>query len=187
VNLKHIPDHRLELGAGLEYLNRAARHTGRVLLNARFRPMDGKFKSQIRIDSLLARASLLGDLNCPSKTTSCSVSIARPFDPLRPCRRGSRPLWPRPDGHRFVLVNSSIKRRVAALPVLNNVPILGELFFDSAKLSDRNHIFQQRGWLFDAGMIVRTQLPDFDFVVLYGRNLSEGKGVLTAYVQHRFW
>jgi hypothetical protein len=36
-------------------------------------------------------------------------------------------------------------------------------------------------------MIVRTQLPDFDFVVLYGRNLSEGKGVLMAYVQHRFW
>jgi hypothetical protein len=188
---------RISLGSGPSARGRAttlfcsaagtALCSGRVLLNARFRPMDGKFKSQIRIDSLLARASLLGDLNCPSKTTSCSVSIARPFDPLRPCRRGSRPLWPRPDGHRFVLVNSSIERPVAALPVLNNVPILSELFFDSAKLSDRNHIFQQRGWLFDAGMIVRTQLPDFDFVVLYGRNLSEGKGVLTAYVQHRFW
>ena len=36
LNLKHIPDHRLELGAGLEYLNRAAANTGRVLLNARF-------------------------------------------------------------------------------------------------------------------------------------------------------
>jgi outer membrane protein assembly factor BamA len=92
-----------------------------------------------------------------------------------------------PMGTGFVLVNSDIERRIAVLPVLNNVSIKGEVFFDSAKLSDRNHILQQRGWLFDTGVGLKAQLPDFDFVVIYGRNLREGKSVLTAYIQHRFW
>jgi tetratricopeptide (TPR) repeat protein len=222
LNLKHIPDHRLELGAGLEYLNRAAGNTGRVLLNARFRPIDRKFKSQVRVDSFLARASLLGDLNYTGGTIqlanrlvvsedrstffdlSVKVGTSRgrlpvedyfmlgidteTVDPLRAHVAADHSRYGRgPMGTGFVLVNSDIERRVAALPVLNNVPIHGELFFDSAKLSDRNRIFQQRGWLFDAGVAVRTQLPDFDFVVLYGRNLSEGKGVLGAYIERRFW
>jgi len=92
-----------------------------------------------------------------------------------------------PMGTGFVLVHSDVERRVAALPVFNNVPIHAELFFDAARLFDRNRIFQQRGWLFDVGVAARMPLPDIDFVVLYGRNLSEGKGVLTAYIERRFW
>jgi hypothetical protein len=222
LNLKHIPDHRLELGAGLEYFNRAAGDTGRVLLNARFRPIDGKFKSQIRIDSFLARASLLGDLNytggtiqlanrlvvSEDRSTFFDLSVkggtsrgrlpvedyfmlgidSETVDPLRAHLAADHGRYGRgPMGTGFVLVNSDLERRVAALPVLNNVPIHGELFFDAAKLFDRNRIFQQRGWLFDVGVAARMQLPDIDFVVLYGRNLSEGKGVLTAYIERRFW
>ena len=222
LTVKHIPDHRLELGAGLEYLNRSAGNTGRVLLNARFRPIDGKFKSQISIASFLARASLLGDLNytggtmqlanrlvvSEDRSTFFDLSVksgtsrgrlpvedyfmlgidSETVDPLRAHVAADHGSYGRgPMGTGFVLVNSDIERRVAALPILDNVPIHGELFFDSAKLSDRNHIFQQRGWLFDVGMALRTQLPDFDFVVLYGRNLSEGKGVLGAYIERRFW
>ena len=32
----------------------------------------------------------------------------------------------------------------------------------------------------------RLHLPDIDFVVLYGNNLSEGNGMLTAYTERRF-
>ena len=221
LNLKHIPDHRLELGAGFEYLNRAAGKTGRVLVNTRYRPIDGKFKSQVRIDGFLARASLLGDLNYTGGTVQLAnrlvVSEDRTFfdlsvkggtsrgrlpvedyfmlgidtetlDPLRAHLAADHGRYGRgPMGTGYVLVNSDIEQHIAALPVLNNVPVHGELFFDAAKLSDRNHIFQQRGWLFDVGVAVRTQLPDFDLVVLYGRNLSEGKGMLGAYIEHRFW
>jgi len=222
LNLKHIPDHRLELGAGLEYLNRAAGKTGRVLLNGRFRPIDGKYKSQIRIDSFLARPSLLGDLNytggtiqlanrlilSEDRSTFFDVSVkggntrgrlpiedyfmlgidSETVDPLRAHLAADHGHYGRgPMGTGFVLVNSDIERRVAALPVLNKVPVHGELFFDAAKLFDRYGIFPQRGWLFDVGVAARMQLPDVDFVVLYGRNLREGKGVLTAYIERRFW
>jgi hypothetical protein len=222
LNLKHIPDHRIELGAGLEYTNRAAGDTGRILLNARFRPIDGKFKSQILIDGFLARASLLGDLDYSGGTLQLANRLVlsedeRTFfdlsvkggnsrghlpvqdyfmlgidtetvDPLRAHTAAEKGRYGRgPMGTGFVLVNSDIERRIAALPVLNNVPIHGELFFDAAKLSDRSRVVQQHGWLFDVGVAVRTQLPEFDFVVLYGRNLTEGRGLLTAYIERRFW
>ena len=63
MNVKAIPDHRAELGAGLEYVKRAGANTGRLLLNTRLRPIDGGYKSQIRVDSFLARASLAGGIS----------------------------------------------------------------------------------------------------------------------------
>jgi hypothetical protein len=68
-----------------------------------------------------------------------------------------------------------------------NVPIHGELFLDAAKVFDRHRIFEQRGWLFDTGIAARLKLADTDFVVVYGRNLREGRGVLTAYIERRLW
>ena len=214
LNLKHIPDHRLELGAGLEYLSRAAGDTGKVLVNARFRPVDGTFKSQIRVDSFLARASgttvqlanrlvvsedrsAFLDVSLQGGTTRGPLPIQDYFmlgldgetvDPLRAHVAAHQGRYGRgPMGTAFVLVNSDIEHRLAVLPVSNNASIHGELFFDAAKVFDRNRIFEQRGWLFDVGMAARVQLSDVDVVVLYGRNLSEGKGVLTAYIERRFW
>jgi tetratricopeptide (TPR) repeat protein len=63
LNFKHIPDHRVELAAGVEYLKRSGADTGRLLLSARFRPLDGIYKSQVRFDSFLARAAMLGDVD----------------------------------------------------------------------------------------------------------------------------
>ena len=220
LNLKHIPDHRIELGAGLEYLSRAAGDTARVLTNARFRPVDGKFKSQIRIDSFLAGASLPADIHYSGGTIQLAnrlvvsedsafldVSVkggnvwgrlpvqdyfmlgidSETVDPLRAHLASDQGSYGRgPMGTGFVLVNSDVERRIATAPVLN-VPIHAELFFDAAKLFDRNRILEQQGWLFDVGVAARILLSDADLVVLYGRNLSEGKGVLTAYIERRFW
>jgi tetratricopeptide (TPR) repeat protein len=220
--LKHIPDYRLELGAGVEYLERTAANTGRLLFNARLKPSDGRLKSQIRLDGFMATASLPGDLNYRAATAQLAnrlvlsdapslfvdVSVkggtsrgtlpvedyfmlgidSETATPLRAHRAFDNGHYGRgPMGTGFVLVNSDIERRLAVLPVLNNVPIHGELFFDAGKLSDRNGIFQLRGWLFDAGVAVRTAFGDSDLVLLYGRSLSDGKGVLAAYIEHRFW
>lgn len=222
LNVAHIPDHRVKLGAGLEYVNRPGGNTGRLLFSTRFRPMDGDFKSQLGLDTFIARASWLGDLNYSGGTlhlanrlvlsedraTFLDLSVkggtswgllpvqdyfmlgidSETADPLRAHVASENGYYGRgPMGTGFILLNSDIERRIAVLPVLGNVPINGEFFLDVARLSDRGHIVRQRGWLADVGVAVRALLTDFDFVLIYGRNLSEGKSTVSVYTERRFW
>ena len=92
-----------------------------------------------------------------------------------------------PMGTDFVLINSDIERRIWTLPILKDIEIKGELFFDAAKVFDRHRVFKQAGWLFDAGVAARIQLPGTDLVVLYGRSLNGGTGGITGYIEHHFW
>jgi len=92
-----------------------------------------------------------------------------------------------PMGTDFILFNSDIERRVWTLPIGKDMEIKGELFLDGAKVFDRNRVFNQAGWFFDAGVAARIQLPGSDLVVLYGRSLNHGSGVIAGYIEHHFW
>ena len=74
----------------------------------------------------------------------------------------------RPDGKRFVLVNTDIERRLATLPFFNtvNIPYITvkwEVFFDGAKTWDRNHIFKPSKLLLDTGAGIRFETPTHSF------------------------
>ena len=92
-----------------------------------------------------------------------------------------------PMGTDFFLINSDIERRLWKLPLVKDAEIKAELFLDGAKVFDRNRVFRQAGWFLDGGVAARIQLPGTDLVLLYGRSLNHGTGVLTGYIEHRFW
>jgi len=97
-----------------------------------------------------------------------------------------------PMGTDFVLVNLDLDRRLATLPLFNtlNIPYLTvkwEVFLDSAKTWDRNHIFQQGKLWIDTGAGLRFETPTHSFNIVYGRSLRDGTGVFTAYVERRLW
>ena len=72
--IKHIPHHRLELGAGFEYRNRTShgsqpglaidsRNTGKLLAEASILPFDGRLHSRIHAEGFAARKELLSDMD----------------------------------------------------------------------------------------------------------------------------
>jgi len=74
VHLKHVPHYRVEIGGGLEYVNRAAsgdlpelltdsRNSGKVLAEATLRLADSRYQNRLYVEGFLARKSILGDLN----------------------------------------------------------------------------------------------------------------------------
>ena len=77
--VKHIPNYRLELGAGFEYRNRTAsgsqpgialdsRNTGKLLFDASVLVYDRRLRSRIQGETLIARKNLLGDMDYSSGT-----------------------------------------------------------------------------------------------------------------------
>jgi hypothetical protein len=71
--LKHIPHHRVELGAGYEYRNRTAsgaqpglaldsRNTGKLLFEASIYPFDGRYESRLHAETFIAREQFLSDI-----------------------------------------------------------------------------------------------------------------------------
>jgi hypothetical protein len=74
VHFKHIARDRLELGAGFDYVNRAAsgslpelftdsRNTGRASVDVTLRVGDGRYRNRLQVVGFAARESLLGDVN----------------------------------------------------------------------------------------------------------------------------
>lgn len=220
---RRIQSHRVEIGGGVEYSNRAGTtDVGRFLASARFTPLEGKYKSQVHLDGFVARASLLGDVNYSGTTLGLFNRLTVSEDSgtfvdwavKGGTARGGLPVEDyfilgvdgetpyllrghvasdegrygrSPMGTDFVLINSDIERRLLTLPISKDMAIKGELFVDAAKVFDRNRVFKQEGWFFDAGVAARIQLADTDLVLLYGRSLTEGTGVITGYIEHRFW
>ncbi len=74
VQLKHIPNYRVELGGGFEYRNRAAKgnlpqlytnslNTGRFSAEVNLRLVDRQYQNRLHIEGFAARRSILGDTN----------------------------------------------------------------------------------------------------------------------------
>lgn len=77
--MKHIPHYRVELGAGVEYVNRAAsgdlpelftdsRNTGRFTVDSSFRLADNRYQNRLRFEGFAARRRVLGDMNYSGAT-----------------------------------------------------------------------------------------------------------------------
>ena len=222
VKVKRIQNHRLEIGGGLEYSNRAgAADVGSFLASTRVRLFDGRYKSHVLVDGFVARASVLGDVNYSGATLGSVNRLAVSEDSgtfidfsvrggttrgqlpvedyfilgvdgeiphlLRGHKAAAEGRYGRsPMGTDFILMNSDIERRVWTVPVAK-IEIKGELFLDAAKVFDRNRVFPQAGWFFDAGVAARIQLPGSDLVVLYGRSLNHGGGIIAGYIERHFW
>jgi hypothetical protein len=91
VGLRHIPDHHFEIGAGFEYVNRAAsgdlpelftdsRNTGRLLLDTTFRFGSGVYQNRLRLEAFAARPSLRGDFRYTAGTAEINNRIALTAD-----------------------------------------------------------------------------------------------------------
>ena len=96
-----------------------------------------------------------------------------------------------PMGTGFVLVNTTVDRRMARVPFFNvlNVPFLDfkwQVFVDSAKTFDRSRVFDQSKILVDVGAGFRVESATRAFNFIYGRSLRDGTGTFTAYVQQRW-
>ena len=74
VHIKHIPHYRVELGAGFEYRNRAAkgnlpqlftdsRNTGRFNAEVNLRLIDRQYQNRLHLEGFAARRGLIGDSN----------------------------------------------------------------------------------------------------------------------------
>ena len=74
VHIKHIPNYRLELGAGFEYRNRVSRgnlpqlftdnrKTGRFDVEMNLRLVDRRYQNRLHLEGFGARRSVLGDTN----------------------------------------------------------------------------------------------------------------------------
>lgn len=83
INVKQIPNHRVEVGGGLEYINRAAhgglpdlatdnRNSGEFSFSSRIRLIDGRFKNQWDVQTFLARHAILGNLDYTGGTAKVS-------------------------------------------------------------------------------------------------------------------
>jgi hypothetical protein len=96
-----------------------------------------------------------------------------------------------PMGTGFVLVNTTVDRRLARVPFFNvfNVPFLDfkwQVFIDGAKTFDRARVFDQEKILFDVGAGFRMESGTRAFNLTYGRSLRDGTGTFAAYVQQRW-
>jgi tetratricopeptide (TPR) repeat protein len=97
-----------------------------------------------------------------------------------------------PLGTEFVLTNTDLERRLATLPFFNtvNIPYITvkwQVFFDTGKTWDRNHILLPSQYLLDVGGGVRFETPTHAFNLIYGRALREGSNVLFGYYERRLW
>ena len=72
IHVKQIPHYRVELGAGFEYRNRAAkgglpelftdsRNTGKFSAETNFRLADGKYQNRLHLEGFAARRSIIGN------------------------------------------------------------------------------------------------------------------------------
>jgi hypothetical protein len=97
-----------------------------------------------------------------------------------------------PLGTEFVLTNTDLERRLATLPFFNtvNIPYITvkwQVFLDTGKTWDRNHILLPSKYLVDVGGGVRFETPTHAFNLIYGRALREGSNVLFGYYERRLW
>jgi tetratricopeptide (TPR) repeat protein len=97
-----------------------------------------------------------------------------------------------PLGTEFVLTNMDLERRLATLPFFNtvNIPyvtVKWQVFFDTGKTWDRNHVLLPSQYLFDVGGGVRFETPTRAFNLIYGRALVGGGNVLFGYYERRLW
>jgi tetratricopeptide (TPR) repeat protein len=97
-----------------------------------------------------------------------------------------------PLGTEFVLTNMDLERRLATIPFFNtvNIPYITvkwQVFFDTGKTWDRNHILLPSQYLFDVGGGVRFETPTHAFNLIYGRALVGGGNVLFGYYERRLW
>ena len=97
-----------------------------------------------------------------------------------------------PMGTDFVLLNTDVERKLATVPFFNNfnipyVNVKWELFFDSAKTWDRNHIFKTSKLLLDTGGAIRLETPTHSLNLGYGRSLREANNVFFLYFEQRLW
>jgi len=235
---KHIPNYRVELGAGFEYRNRTvhgsqpdlvldSRNSGKLLFEATVLPADERYRSRVHAEAFVARKSLPGDLNYTGGTVEWNnrytfegrreigvevtlkggasggtlpiddyfvVGLDQNPDNLL---RGHNSVSSRghyghaPMGTGFVLVNTTVDRRMARVPFFNvlNEPFLDfkwQVFVDSAKTYDRSRVFDQSKILVDVGAGFRVESASRAFNVIYGRSLRDGTGTLAAYVQQRW-
>ncbi|HZI51890.1 MAG TPA: tetratricopeptide repeat protein [Terriglobia bacterium] len=83
---KHIPHHRIGLGAGFEYRNRTAhgsqpglaldsRNTGKLLFEVSLLPFDGRFHSRIHGEGFMAREEFLSDIRYSGGTVEWNNRI----------------------------------------------------------------------------------------------------------------
>jgi len=91
----------------------------------------------------------------------------------------------------FVLVNTTLDRRMRRLPFFNslNIPyadLKWQVFVDGAKTFDRAHVFEQGKLLVDVGGGFKIETPTKIFNLTYGRSLRDGTGALAAYIQKRW-
>jgi tetratricopeptide (TPR) repeat protein len=74
LHVKQIPHYRVEIGAGMEYRNRAAKgdlpqlltnsaNVGRFSVDTNLRLVDGRYQNRLRLEGFLSRESILGDTN----------------------------------------------------------------------------------------------------------------------------
>jgi hypothetical protein len=74
LNFKHIPHYRVEIGAGFEYVNRAASgdlpelftdslNTGTFNVETNLRLVDNRYQNRLRLEGFAARKSILGNLD----------------------------------------------------------------------------------------------------------------------------
>jgi hypothetical protein len=81
LELRHIPHYRVEVAAGVEYMNRAAsgtipelgtdsRNTGKLLLQTTLRIADGRYRNLIDAEFFAARESILGDFDFSGGTVA---------------------------------------------------------------------------------------------------------------------
>jgi len=97
-----------------------------------------------------------------------------------------------PLGTEFVLANTDVERKLATIPFFNtlNIPFITvkwELFFDTGKTWDRNHVVQPSKLLLDTGGGLRFETPTHSFNLVYGKSLRDGNNVFYGYYERRIW
>jgi tetratricopeptide (TPR) repeat protein len=96
-----------------------------------------------------------------------------------------------PMGTGFVLMNTTVDRRLIRVPFFNvlNLPYLdfkGLVFLDGARTYDRARVFEQGKILVDVGAGFRLETESRSLNLTYGRSLRDGTGTLGAYIQQRW-
>ena len=157
VRVKHIPHYRVEVAAGFEYRNRAAR--GAL-------PVEDYFVLGLDTHPAnLLRGHTVADHGRYGRGPMGTDFVLMNTDIER--RLATIPFF-----------------NTVSIPFIS---VKWNLFFDGAKTWDRNRIFRQSKLLLDTGGGLRFETPTYSFNLVYGRSLREGKNVLFAYYERRLW
>jgi hypothetical protein len=94
-------------------------------------------------------------------------------------------------GTSFVLVNSTVDRRIRRIPLLNTLglpyaDLKWQVFLDGAKAFDRANVFEEGKLLVDVGGGFKLDTPTKTFNITYGRSLRDGTGTFSIWIQQRW-